>query len=297
MAHARAPREDDASEIYKGLARWAGDKSAFIEEIFEEVKARGPIAGVANRRPQGLRRLVGLERRQGGLRMAVLGRPHHHPFPPRLRAALRSARARPARRIVNAPVPSPSDAHRELLRISARALGVGTAQCLRDYFRLSPADIDGRLEELVEEGDLDPGHASRAGTARPICTRTPACPARSRRAPCSRRSIRWSSSAPAPKSCSISTTASRSTRRPAQSPVRLLRAAVPARRPHRRARRPQGRPPGRRLRVHAAYAEPGAPPETAVAFVGRAEAHAVLAGLGAHGGHAGRRSRAGAMRT
>src|SRR5690606_10235699 len=39
---------------------------------------------------------------------------------------------------------------------SARALGVATAGDLRDYFRLSPADVKGRLEELVEEGDLLP---------------------------------------------------------------------------------------------------------------------------------------------
>ncbi|WP_287262885.1 crosslink repair DNA glycosylase YcaQ family protein, partial [Mesorhizobium sp.] len=54
------------------------------------------------------------------------------------------------------PVPSPDDAHRELLRISARAHGVATAGDLRDYFRLSPADIKGRIEELVDAGDLLP---------------------------------------------------------------------------------------------------------------------------------------------
>jgi uncharacterized protein YcaQ len=42
------------------------------------------------------------------------------------------------------------------LRISARAHGIATANCLRDYFRLSPADMKGRLEELVEEGEILP---------------------------------------------------------------------------------------------------------------------------------------------
>ena len=58
--------------------------------------------------------------------------------------------------ILDAPIPSDAEAHRQLLRLSARALGVGTAQCLRDYFRLGPRDIAGRIEELVEEGDLVP---------------------------------------------------------------------------------------------------------------------------------------------
>ena len=40
--------------------------------------------------------------------------------------------------------------------MSARALGVATYGDLRDYFRLSPGDVKGRLEELVEEGELLP---------------------------------------------------------------------------------------------------------------------------------------------
>ena len=58
--------------------------------------------------------------------------------------------------MLDLPAPEPAEAHRELLRISARALGVATARDLRDYFRLSPADMKGRVEELVEAGDLQP---------------------------------------------------------------------------------------------------------------------------------------------
>jgi uncharacterized protein YcaQ len=52
------------------------------------------------------------------------------------------------------PTPHPDEAQRELLRISARAMGVATETDLRDYFRLGVADTKARLAELVEAGDL-----------------------------------------------------------------------------------------------------------------------------------------------
>ena len=58
--------------------------------------------------------------------------------------------------VLSLPTPSAEDAQRELLRISARALGVATATDLRDYFRLGVADTKARLAELVEEGALLP---------------------------------------------------------------------------------------------------------------------------------------------
>lgn len=54
------------------------------------------------------------------------------------------------------PTPSEKDAHRELLRLSARALGVATEYDLRDYFRLGVAETKACLAELVESGDLLP---------------------------------------------------------------------------------------------------------------------------------------------
>jgi uncharacterized protein YcaQ len=54
------------------------------------------------------------------------------------------------------PTPSAEEAQRELLRRSARALGVATEFDLRDYFRLDVADTKARLAELIEAGDLLP---------------------------------------------------------------------------------------------------------------------------------------------
>jgi len=44
----------------------------------------------------------------------------------------------------------------ELMRIACTAHGIGTAQCLRDYFRLSPAQAQPALATLVASGEVEP---------------------------------------------------------------------------------------------------------------------------------------------
>ena len=58
--------------------------------------------------------------------------------------------------MLDLPTPAAEEAQRELLRLSARALGIATETDLRDYFRLGVADTKARLAELVEAGDLLP---------------------------------------------------------------------------------------------------------------------------------------------
>jgi uncharacterized protein YcaQ len=67
--------------------------------------------------------------------------------------------------ILALPTPPERDAHKQLIRIAAEALGVATSQCLRDYFRLKPADALPAIAELVEEGALAP--VTVAGWDRP----------------------------------------------------------------------------------------------------------------------------------
>jgi uncharacterized protein len=54
------------------------------------------------------------------------------------------------------PTPPVQDAQRELVRVSARAHGVGTLKDLADYFRLGAAETKQRVAELVETGELLP---------------------------------------------------------------------------------------------------------------------------------------------
>ena len=149
-------RANDESEIYKGLARWAGQNKQLIEAIYGEVAGRGPIAASAIDGAKGKGGWWGWSDEKHAFEWLFWagritthsrrGFERHYDLPERVIPA----------DIFNAPAPRPEDAHRELLRMSARALGVATYGDLRDYFRLSPADMKGRLEELVEEGELLP---------------------------------------------------------------------------------------------------------------------------------------------
>ncbi|MCW2801070.1 MAG: cytoplasmic protein [Aeromicrobium sp.] len=54
----------------------------------------------------------------------------------------------------NAPPLDSAEAHVVLVSHAARALGVGTSQCLRDYFRMSPELSKAAIETLVDTGEL-----------------------------------------------------------------------------------------------------------------------------------------------
>ncbi|MFC5263800.1 winged helix-turn-helix domain-containing protein [Kribbella qitaiheensis] len=58
--------------------------------------------------------------------------------------------------VLATPTPTLEEAHRGLVSIAARAHGVATAQCLKDYFRTAPAPTAQAIRELVEEGELLP---------------------------------------------------------------------------------------------------------------------------------------------
>lgn len=147
---------NDESEIYKGLARWARENMRLVDAIYEEVRSRGPIACSDIDGAKGKGGWWGWSDEKHAFEWLFwAGRITTHSRRGFERLYDLPERVIP-KEIFSAPTPRPQDAHRELLRMSARALGVATYGDLRDYYRLSPGDVKGRLEELVEEGELLP---------------------------------------------------------------------------------------------------------------------------------------------
>jgi uncharacterized protein len=70
------------------------------------------------------------------------------------------------RAVFDAKDPSDHEAFVELARIAARAHGVASEQCLRDYFRLRPLDARAAIDTLVAAGELVP--ATIDGWHRPV---------------------------------------------------------------------------------------------------------------------------------
>ena len=138
------------------LHQFHREKAAYIDEVRREIADRGPLAAseLSNGGP-GRGAWWGWS--DGKLALEWLF------FAGIVTAATRrgtfervydlSERVLPAA-VQALPTPSAEEAQRELLRISARAMGVATETDLRDYFRLGVADTRARLAELVEAGDL-----------------------------------------------------------------------------------------------------------------------------------------------
>jgi uncharacterized protein YcaQ len=59
-----------------------------------------------------------------------------------------------------ADIPPREEAHRELARISARALGIATIADLADYWRITARDLAPRVSELVLAGELIPAEVT-----------------------------------------------------------------------------------------------------------------------------------------
>ena len=156
-----------------------------------------------------------------------------------------------------------ADANRELVRRAARSHGVATAQCLRDYYRMHTEARRSRRSRSWSRPASCSRSPSTAGTARRTSTATRACRAAWTPERCSARSTRWSGSGTAPSALfdfhyRIEIYVPGAQRVHGYYVLPFLLGDRIVARVDLKADRAAGR-----LLVKAAYAEPGAPAETA----------------------------------
>ncbi len=152
----RMQRADRLEGIYGELRRFAVERRPYIDTVLARVRSEGALAASELEGPRGVGGWWGWSDAKramewlfwaGHLTTATRrGFERVYDLPERVLPAA----------ILATPTPEPADAHRALLLLAARALGVATLGDLRDYFRLSPAEAAGPAAELVEMGELLP---------------------------------------------------------------------------------------------------------------------------------------------
>ncbi len=157
-----------AAESWGGMQRVARDRADLVEAVLDEVTRRGPMTSRAAE--VALAHDRARERDEWGWNWSQVKNALEHLFwSGEISSAGRTtqferryaATAAVLPRAVAAqaaPQQRPDDAaaFRSLIEISARALGVGTEQCLRDYVRLRPEQARPAIYDLVGEGTLLP---------------------------------------------------------------------------------------------------------------------------------------------
>lgn len=153
-------RMEDAKRgvgIYGSLREFARDQPDYISTVYDQIRSRGPLS--ARDLDDAGKRVAGWWGWSPG-KIAL----EYLFWTGAVTAATRrnferlydlTERVIPAD-IHNAPPPGRCEAIRQLVQLSARALGVATFSDLRDYFRLPLDDTKRAVAELVEDGELKP---------------------------------------------------------------------------------------------------------------------------------------------
>ena len=165
-------------DSWGGMQRVARDHPELVEAVFAEVVERGPVT--SRQLEAALEHDLPRERDQWGWNWSLVKNALEHLFWSgritsagrtqqfeRRYASLERVLPREVLAVAARPEDRPDDttAFRALVELSARAHGVGTEQCLRDYFRLKPAQVRPAIDSLVAEGVLVP--ATIEGWRRP----------------------------------------------------------------------------------------------------------------------------------
>jgi len=143
--------------VWRQLEPFAGEKRGEADALFARIEAEGPLAAsdvADSRASKGMWVWSAAKHALEWLFWAGLVAATHR------RGSFERVYDLPERVLPRAtlqlPTPSGVDARRALLARSARALGVATADDLRDYYRIPAADARLPIEQLVEEGTIIP---------------------------------------------------------------------------------------------------------------------------------------------
>ena len=155
------------SDSWGGMQRVALEHPQLVQAVFAEVVARGPLT--SRQLETALAHDLPRDKTDWGWNWSLVKSAVEHLFwSGRISSAGRTSqferRYASLERVLPKTVavqsispslrPSDDDAFRQLVLIAARAHGVGTEQCLRDYFRLKPHQARPALGDLVASGDL-----------------------------------------------------------------------------------------------------------------------------------------------
>ena len=152
----RMERAEQGIGIYGGLAKFGVARKALIRDVRRQIESRGPVSA---------QDFAAHDNRKGGwwgwsdgkTALEWLFWAGH----------LTTATRRPTferiydltervlpQHVLDLPTPDAATAQRLLIERSARALGIGTEACLRDYYRLKSSEAKPAIRDLVEAGTL-----------------------------------------------------------------------------------------------------------------------------------------------
>ncbi len=150
---------DDA---WGGMVRVQREQPGLVREVAEVVRATGPVT--ATELEATFSHIERGSREHWGWNWSAVKRALEYLFwageitsagrDSAFRRRYASPQAVLPRAALDAPTPTPAEAHRELVVMAARALGVATAADLADYFRMPTAPTREAIAELLGTGEL-----------------------------------------------------------------------------------------------------------------------------------------------
>jgi uncharacterized protein YcaQ len=144
--------------MWPGLAKLLRDRPEYLAIVLDDVKARGPLRAGDLRDGGPRRREPWWSWDDAKVALELLfytGDVTARRLPNFEREYDLTERVLPAA-VLEQPTPTEQESRRELLALSAQALGVGTGSDLCDYYRLNIPKSRAALAELVEAGRLVP---------------------------------------------------------------------------------------------------------------------------------------------